>query len=570
MFRLFLTFVLGLQVLAAVQRGKIRNVCTAETTTTTTNNSSSSDRSTRRDFVSDDPDSEPELNMMKRQQQPLRASSMSFPFVWENEPQQNSPIVCKIKPLGANHCYTPFSAVAHEQRLPPSGAVYTAIPSAALWGLGALGGGEQVTGGLECAPTASTIALVSRGAANPCEAWFVTERPTTLTAFDVQTGRLRAVIQGGDLKVQHGEKVTWVGECGAQLVACGTGPPMLSIEWDEHNHEGHITTVDSENYAVHSHWVTGAPAFSYCFHLSGRGTILSGHDGDIRGWSLSGERTLTCRVPDLSIAMSGPIYSLSSHPSEPRFLSGGEDMRVREWELHDGGATLTRTIQDISSEEDMYRWAYGGNWAVSYSRHGDKILTTEPHSQALRVWAGVASASSSMAGGEGEEPLLELKGHPECITSIAPVGYATPLCLAQQRLMLAKALFWGSLTSPPDGEPESDMPTATSTLVSEGVPNHERMAGLIVDDIALAVAERFSLRLCCLGLRFSSVARGVARQFRYFGRGQWLVVMSEIHHSPYKAITTTTTLSRPNRTRVVNVSQRKRLIFAFAFRQWWL
>lgn len=55
-------------------------------------------------------------------------------------------------------------------------------------------------------------------------------------------------------------------------------------------------------------------------------------------------------------------------------------------------------------------WAFGGNWAVSYDHTGHRILSTEPISQAIRIYHRNGTL------------LDELRGHQDCINDISLVN----------------------------------------------------------------------------------------------------------------------------------------------------
>ena len=217
--------------------------------------------------------------------------------------------------------------------------------------------------------------------------------------YDVSTGNL-------DL-----ECVQCLGECivfvhwTEELIIAATGSPEGAISWNSNTTPSKILVANRTDGSTVRSWITGEPAFHSCFSSSLE-MIFTSHKGIIIGWNLDGQE-----IVRQSSNLGSVVYSLASHGTEDIILSGSNDHIIREWKISKE-SKMMNLVNEVSDSTSS-GWAYGGNWSVSYDHTGNRILSTEPHSQSLRIYHKNGSL------------LNELRGHQDCINNISLVNDGT-------------------------------------------------------------------------------------------------------------------------------------------------
>uniref|UniRef100_A0A7M5XDG4 Uncharacterized protein n=1 Tax=Clytia hemisphaerica TaxID=252671 RepID=A0A7M5XDG4_9CNID len=224
---------------------------------------------------------------------------------------------------------------------------------------------------------------------------FVGEVKGEISRWDVSTASCE---QSVNVFNESPSFIAWL-ECTDNHILSGTGWERKAITWDGNKEDSWIAVLDKSSFGIVKKWCTEKPGFDYCYNERLE-MIFSAHlGGEIIGWDLQGNQL--CSATDAG----GVIYCLSCHPTEDIIISGSNDLVIREWTCSKSSIDLTNQIQDTTSSG----WAFGGNWSVCYDHTGDRVLSTEPQSQSLRIY--------SKAG----ELLDELRGHSECINNISLV-----------------------------------------------------------------------------------------------------------------------------------------------------
>ena len=160
------------------------------------------------------------------------------------------------------------------------------------------------------------------------------------------------------------------------LVAC-TGWEDGAICWDDNNDPSWISIADKHTCEKIRSWCTEKPGWDYCYNERLK-IIFSGHkDGILIGWDFNGNKLYE------ALGAGSVVYSVACHPIQNKILSGSNDLTIREWATTTSSIDLCNEIKDTTSS----RWHFGGNWSVSYDHNGERILSAEPQSNALRVYS---------------------------------------------------------------------------------------------------------------------------------------------------------------------------------------
>jgi len=214
-----------------------------------------------------------------------------------------------------------------------------------------------------------------------------------ISLWDIATGTMES-----SADVFENAFISWV-ECTDEFIIAGTSWEKKTISWNENTKDSWIAVADLKTCTRVRSWCAEKPGYDYCYHKNLQ-MIFSAHkDGVIVGWDLQGSKL--CSTSDAGRV----VYSLASHPTQNKIISGSEDLMLREWSVSASSMELCNKIQDTTSSE----WGFGGNWSVSYDHDGERILSTEPQSQSLRIYSSDGKL------------LDELRGHSDCINKITLV-----------------------------------------------------------------------------------------------------------------------------------------------------
>ena len=218
----------------------------------------------------------------------------------------------------------------------------------------------------------------------------------SVCVYDVSTGELEF-----ECSENLGQCVVFVHWTSDYIIAA-TGSQNGAISWDDHSTPSKVLIARSNDGSTIRTWNTGHPGFDHCFS-SKLDMIFTGHNGIVIGWNLEGQE-----VVRQSANVGDVVYSLTSHETEDLILTGSNDHIIREWKISKDSRniSLVNEIKDPTSSG----WAFGGNWAVSYDHTGHRILSTEPISQAIRIYHRNGTL------------LDELRGHQDCINDISLVN----------------------------------------------------------------------------------------------------------------------------------------------------
>jgi len=230
--------------------------------------------------------------------------------------------------------------------------------------------------------------------------------------YDVSTG-----ILDFECAESLGECVVFV-HWTEEFIIAATGSESQAISWHDVKDPVKVLIANRKDGSIVRTWNTGEPGVGgNCFSTS-LNMFFTGHiGGKIIGWGLDGNE-----VVRQDNNLGGVVYALASHSD--LILSGSNDHVIREWKVSKESKKidLVNQITDTTSSG----WAFGGNWSVSYDHAGDRILSTEPHSQSLRIYHKNGSL------------LEELRGHQDCITKISLVddGHRAVTCDRDQMSIL--------------------------------------------------------------------------------------------------------------------------------------
>ena len=300
-------------------------------------------------------------------------SSKHYPFTWKNAPNQKDPMIVKYegggRDISASKVGNVVAIAGNDARLLhlSSGEVVEKLNVEANAIMMSLDGEKVLTG----------------------------SRNGAVDVYDVSTGILELQCRlnlGGCVVFVHWDN---------KYIIAGTGAADGPICWDDNTKSSRILIANRKDGSTITTWYTEGTAFDYCFS-SRMNMLFSSHKGGIVGWSLNGKELVR-----QSNNLGDVVYALANHATEDLILSGSNDLNIREWKITKQGTemSLVNEVKDSTSSG----WYYGGNWAVSYDHSGDRILSTEPQSQSLRVYHRNGTL------------LNELRGHQECINKISLV-----------------------------------------------------------------------------------------------------------------------------------------------------
>ena len=305
-----------------------------------------------------------------------------FPFSWINAPKQKDPIKGKFNVMldESEGCCT-----ASE----PSLDIICSANNVFHQSSG------QIMHSLDIDATA--VALTN----DRSEVWFGKCR-TSISVYCMQTGQEKASLNELSCSYNSSTKMIWIQHCVGNSMIAGTGCGPIS--WDEKTSTGQVYVIDIKT-RTYTNWNTGKPTFSYCFNKSSM-LVLSGHNGMIQGWTLDGSLVIKIDLPEMSC-----VFNLASHPSLSCVLSGGHDNYLREWSMPDDLSILQTDLAPtlIICHGNDVQWAYGGNWACSYSHSGEFILSAHTNTQTIQIW------------NRNNECLGVLRGHTDCIRQLTVV-----------------------------------------------------------------------------------------------------------------------------------------------------
>lgn len=161
------------------------------------------------------------------------------------------------------------------------------------------------------------------------------------------------------------------------------------------------------------------------------GTVYSGHaDGQIRGWDVR-----TGKQSWQTAGHKGAVTSLINHPTDERFISGGEDGTIRVWKTPQEPQTLTghsKPVRDLAisadgrrfvsvSEDNTVRlWTAGEKTAATtHTGHSAPVVSAAISPDDTLIATADASGSIRLWASDGENESFDVGTRQAAVTSMS-------------------------------------------------------------------------------------------------------------------------------------------------------